>query len=92
MKTANHFLKNEKKYNGDLIWNNILTKKIGGDKLTIILGVYDVSKILQNVFSETSDKSLKTLDDIDRVQNKHMLKSPNNDDYKPRPGETKRIR
>ena len=64
-------------------------KKLGGNKLKINSRVYEISNNLQNVFSDTSDKSLKKLDDVDRVQNKNMLKSPNYDSYKLGPGETK---
>ena len=64
-------------------------KKLCGSKLKINSRVYEISNNLQNVFSDTSDKSLKKLDDVDRVQNRNMLKSPIYDSYKPGPGETK---
>ena len=51
--------------------------------------MYNISNILQDVFTDTTEKSLKELKVLDRVMYQNVLKAPNHDDYIATPGETK---
>ena len=62
---------------------------LGQSTLKINDDVYDRSNDLQNVFIDKTGKSVKKLNDVDRVTYQNIFKSPNYDSYKRRPGETR---
>ena len=66
MKKQKGFFNIEERNNGEIIWNGFPVEKIGGNKLKFNEKIYDISDDLQNVFTNTSNKPLKKLNDIDR--------------------------
>ena len=92
MKKQKGFFNIEEKDNGDIISNGFTVGKIGGNKLKIIEKSYNISDDLQNVFTNTSNKPLKKLNDKDREKNKTTLENLEFKNYKAIHGETKSAR
>ena len=67
--------------------NSIPIEILGDSRLEINEDEYDISTNLQNVFTGKTEKPLKKLNDVDRVMYQGILKSPNYNDFIPRPGE-----
>ena len=51
--------------------------------------MYNISTNHQDFFTKTTEKPLKKLTELDRVMYKNILRTPNYDDFIPRPGQTK---
>ena len=67
MKKANTFFEIEKRSNGDIFCIGFRVEKLGGKKFKIRTRFYDISDNLQNVSTVTTEKSLKKLENIDKV-------------------------
>ena len=67
--------------NEDLLWNEIPIEILGSFRTKINEDMYDISTNLQNVFNDTTEKSLKNLHDIDTEMYQNILKSLKFDDY-----------
>ena len=63
MKTSIILLQIEEKRNGDIFWNVIVIEKLGESMNWISEDVYNITPNLQNVFTDTTNKSLEKLDD-----------------------------
>ena len=72
--------------NGQRFWNGIPVE-ISGDSSIEIKGIdFNVTHNLQNVFTDTTGKSLKKLNKKENQTNKKLLNTPNYEDYKPKYG------
>ena len=75
--------------NGDIFWKIIPFEILGDSTIEISEDVYNIGTNLQKVFTDTSEKPLKNLSELDAVMYKHILTSLSYDDYIPRHGEIK---
>ena len=74
--------------NGQRFWNGIPVE-ISGDSRIEMNGInFDITPNLQNVFTDTTGKSLKKLSKKEYRTYKQLLNTPNYKDYTPRYGET----
>ena len=74
---------------GEIFWNNTPVEILGDSTIKINDDVYEISINLQNVFTDTSEKSLKKLNDVDRVMYQNIVRSLGFDKYIPKQGESK---
>ena len=61
--------------------------EITGDSIVEIKGKnFNLTPNLQNVFTDTTGKSLKKLEKMENLKNKKLLKTLNFESYKPKSG------
>ena len=82
MSTANNFFKIEERSNGDLFWNNVPVEIEGDEKLTINNKVFNMSTNLQNVLTNTNERPIKKLKDVERIEFRRILESTNYKKYR----------
>ena len=89
MKTNAGFFKIEETNNGDIFWNGFPVEKIGGNKIKINENVFDITRGIQKVLTDTSSIPIKKLNDQDRDIFNNILESLDFKNYKPVRGESK---
>ena len=83
------FFKIEEDKNGRRLWNGIPVE-MSDDSIVEIKGNYfNITPNLQNVFTDTTGKSLKKSDKTEIITYKQLLKTLNCKNYKPKFGENK---
>ena len=60
----------DERTNGDLFWNKKPFEILDDSTVRFNEDVFDISSSLQKVFTDTSNKSLKKINDLDRVMYK----------------------
>ena len=83
------FFKIEEDENGQRLWNGIPVEISGDSRIEIKGKDFNITPNLQNVFTDTSGKSLKKLDKMEIITYKQLLKTLNYKNYKPKFGENK---
>ena len=83
------FFEIEEDENGQRLWNGIPVEISGDSRIKIKGKVYNITPNLQNVFTDTTGKSLKKLDKSEIITYKQLLKTLNYKNYKPKFGENK---
>ena len=83
------FFKIEERDNGDVFWNGFPVEKIGGNKIKINENVFDITRSIQKVLTDTSNISIKKLNNQDREIFNNILESLDFKKYKPIRGESK---
>ena len=83
------FFKIEEDENGQRLWNGIPVEISGDSRIEIKGKEFNITPNLQNVFTDTSGKSLKKLDKMEIITYKQLLKTLNYKNYKPKFGENK---
>ena len=83
------FFKIEEDENGQRLWNGIPVEISGDSRIEIKAKDFNITPNLQNVFTDTSGKSLKKLDKMEIITFKQFLKTLNYKNYKPKFGENK---
>ena len=86
MKTANNFFKIEKP-SGDIFWKGTPIEKMADKRIQFSEDDFDISKDIQNVLIDTTDNSVRKMNETDEVKYENILKSPFCKNYKPTPGE-----
>ena len=89
MKNNAGFFKIEERDNGDVFWNGFPVEKIGGNKIKINENVFDITRGIQKVLTDTSNIPIKKLNDQDREIFNYILESLDFKNYKPVRGESK---
>ena len=76
--------------NDEIFWNKIPVEILGDSTIKINNeDVYKISTDLQNVSTDTTAKSLKKLNDVDKVMYQNIVRSVGFDKYIPKQGESK---
>ena len=83
------FFKIEERNNGDVFWNGFPVEKIGSNKIKINENVFDITRGIQKVLTDTSSIPIKKLNDQDRDIFNNILDSLDFKNYKPVRGEPK---
>ena len=83
MKNIAGFFKIEERDNGDIFWNGFQVEKIGGNKNKIHENVFDITRDIQKVLTDTSNIPNKKLNDQDRKIFNNILESLDFKNYKP---------
>ena len=73
--------------NGQRFWNGIPVEISGDSRIEIKGKDFNITSNLQNVFTDTSGKSLKKLDKMEIITYKQLLKTLNYKNYKHKSGE-----
>ena len=81
------FFKIEEDENGQRLWNGIPVGISGDSRIEIIGKDFNITPNLQNVFTDTTGKSLKKLDKKETETYKQLLKTLNYKNYKHKSGE-----
>ena len=89
MKNNAGFFKIEERDNGDVFWNGFPVEKIGGNKIKIDENVFDITRGIQKVLTDTSNIPIKKLNDQDREIFNNILESLDFKNYKPVRDESK---
>ena len=89
MKNNAGFFEIEERENGDVFWNGFPVEKIGGNKIKINENVFDITRGIQKVLTDTSNIPIKKLNDQDREIINNILESLDFKNYKPVRGESK---
>ena len=89
MKENIGFFNIEERDNGDKFWNGIPVEKVGGNKIKIKENVFDITRGIQKVLTDTSNIPIKKLNDQNRVIFNNILESLDFKNYKPVRGESK---
>ena len=89
MKNNAGFFKIEESDNGDVFWNGFPVERIGGNKIKIIENVFDITRGIQKVLTDTSNIPNKKLNDQGREIFNNILESLDFKNYKPVRGESK---
>ena len=89
MKNNAGFFIIEERDNGDVFWNGFPVEKIGGNKIKINQNVFDITRGIQKVLTDTSNIPIKKLNDQDREIFNNTLESLDFKNYKPLCGESK---
>ena len=89
MKNNAGFFIIEERDNGDVFWNGFPVEKIGGNKIKINQNVFDITRGIQKVLTDTSKIPIKKLNDQDREIFNNILESLDFKNYKPLCGESK---
>ena len=89
MKNNVGFFKIEERDNGDVFWNGFPVEKIGGNKIKINENVFDITRGIQEVLTDTSNIPIKKLNYQDREIFNDILESLDFKNYKPARGESK---
>ena len=89
MKNNVGFFNIEERDNGDVFWNGFPVGKIGGNKIKINENVFDITRGIQEVLTDTSNIPIKKLNDQDRETYNNILENLNFKNYKPVRGESK---
>ena len=83
------FFKIEERDNGDVFWNGFPVEKIAGNKIKINEIVFEITRGIQKVLTDTSNIPIKKLNDQDREIFNNILESLDFKNYKPIRGESK---
>ena len=83
------FFKIEEDENGRRLWNGIPVEIPGDSRIEIKGKDFNITPTLQNVFTDTTGKSLKKLDKTEIKTYKQLLKTFNYKNYKPKFGKNK---
>ena len=83
------FINIEERDNGDIIWNGFPVEKMVGKKLNINVKIYDINPGIQKALIDTSNISMKKLNDEDRDIVNKILESVDFKNYKAKRGESK---
>ena len=89
MKNNFGFFKIEERDNGDVFWNGFPVEKIGGNKIKINENVFDITRGIQKVLTDTSNIPIKKLNDQDREIFNNILENLDFKNYQPVRGESK---
>ena len=89
MKKNIGFFNIEERDNGDIFWNGFPVKKVAGNKLKIGENISEITPGIQKVFTQTSDKPLKKLNNQEREVYNNILEILDFENYKPISGESK---
>ena len=89
MKNNVGFFKIEERDDGDVFWNGFPVEKIGGNKIKIIENVFDITRGIQKVLTDTSNIPIKKLNDQDREIFNSILENLDFKNYQPLRGESK---
>ena len=89
MKSNIGFFNIEENDDGNIFWNGFPIEKMGGNKLKINEKVFKIPKSIQKVFIDTSDKSIKMLNEKDKEIFNDILENLNFNKYKAKFGENK---
>ena len=73
--------------NGQRFWNGIPVEISGDSRIEIKGKDFNITRNLQNVFTDTTGKSLKKLNKKENQTYKKLLNTLNYEDYKPKYGE-----
>ena len=82
------FFKIKEDENGQRFWNGMPVEMLGDSRIEIKGKDFNITPNLQNVFTDTTGKSLKKLDKMETITYKQLLKTLNYKNYKPKTGET----
>ena len=82
------FFKLKEDKNGQRLWNGIPVEISGESRIRIKGKDFNITPNLQNVFTDTTGKSLKKLDNTETKTYKQLLKTLNYKNYKPIAGES----
>ena len=85
--TQKGFFKIEEDKNGQRLWNGIPVIISGNSRIGIKGKDFNITPNLQNVFTDTTGKSLKKLDKTEIITYKQLLKTLNYKNYRPKYGE-----
>ena len=89
MKSNIGFFNIEENDDGNIFWNGFPIEKMGGNKLKTNEKVFEIPKSIQKVFIDTSDKSIKMLNEKDKEIFNDILENLNFNKYKAKIGENK---
>ena len=78
------FFKREEDQNGQKFWNGIPVEISGESRIKIKGKEFFITNNLQNVFTDTSGKSLKKLNKKENQTYKNLLNTLDYEDYKPK--------
>ena len=81
------FFRIEEDENGQRFWNGILIDISGDSRIKIKRKDFNITPNLQNVFTDTTGKSFKKLDQKEIETYKRLLKTLKYKNYKPKQGE-----
>ena len=81
MKSNIGFFKTEERNKGDIIWNGVPVKKLGGNKLKINQNIYDITPGIQKVLFDTSNIPMKKLNHKDRESFNNISKHLDLENY-----------
>ena len=76
------FFKIKEDQNGERFWNGIPVEISGDSRIEIKSKDFKITPNLQNVFTDTTGKSLKKLDKTETLTYKQLLKTLNYKNYK----------
>ena len=88
MKKQKGFPEKKERANGDSFWKKLPIEKLGDSTLKFNEDEYNINANRKNVFTDTTEKPLKMLSELDRVMYENNLTSLNFDDYIPKPDAT----
>ena len=91
MKSNTGFFKTNHNREHGWMLNNHPIKKILGTKVEISGNKYNITPSLQKVFTETSNRPLKKLNDGEKEIYKNILEDLNFENYKPVSGEKNQV-
>ena len=83
------FFKKLEDENGKRLWHGIPVEISGDSRIEIKGKDFNITPNLQNVFTDTTGKSLKKLDKMESLTYKQLLTTLNYKNYKPKFGENK---
>ena len=83
------FFKIEERDNGDVFWNGFPVEKIGGNKIKINENVFNITRGIQKVLTDSSNIPIEKLNDQDREIFNNILESLDFKNYKAARGESK---
>ena len=83
------FFKIEEDENGRRLWNGIPVEISGDSRIEMKGKDFNITPNLQNVFTDTTGKTLQKLDKTEITTYKQLLKTLNYENYKPKFGENK---
>ena len=89
MKNNAGFFKIEERDNGHVFWNGFPVEKKGGNKIKNNENVFDITRGIQKVLTDTSNIPIKKLNDQDGEIFNKILESLDFKNYKPVRGESK---
>ena len=81
------FFKNNERPNGEIFLDTVPIKFLGDSLVEINGKSFIITPNIQNVFTDTSSKSFKKLDEVENTIYKQLLKTPNFEKYAAKPGE-----
>ena len=89
MRNNTGFFNIEETNDGEVFWNGFPVEKMGGNKLKPNGMIYNITRGIQNVFTQTSNIPLKKLDNQEREKYNNILETLDFENYKPIRGESR---